>query len=203
MFSRNFFLSFFIFIFAVITANSTDLNKPLGVEFGTSKKDVEKMIEANDILILKDEEQTKYIRRLIVNGQLTDSHDVDAVHSETRLEFYKNKLMSSALFFKFDDEYKMNKAKEIYVDNIKNEFGEAQGQEKMLSYQLLTWSTPSTKILLNSNEKNNSLKLEFINEPMMAKKIKKEIDKKLYGEFEDPAKKTFIDGDYSKPKYGR
>lgn len=203
MFLKNIFLSFFILISFVFSANSTDLNKPLGFEFGASRKDIVKRIEENDILILRDEEQTKDIRRIILNGSLINTDTHDATHHETRLEFYKNKLMSSALFFKFEDDQILSDVKEKYVNDINNEFGEALSKEKMLSFELWTWNTSGTKILLNSDQNTKSLKLEYLNEPILTKKIEKDIDKKLYGESEDPAKKTFLDGDYSKPKYGK
>lgn len=203
MYLIKFFLFLAVFIFLSASGHTTDLNKPLGFEFGASKKDVKKMIEEKDILILRDEDQTKDIKRLIVNGSLNDAHVVSATHHETRLEFYKNKLMSSALFYKFEDSGELFDAKDEYLNRISDEFGEPTGMEKMLTYKLWTWNLATTRILLSSNNSSKSLKVEFLHEPLMSKKIEKEIDKKLYGEAEDPAKKTFIDGDFSKPKYGR
>lgn len=201
MILRSALFTFILFSFFILNAKSTDLSKPHGIEFGTSKKDAIKIIESSERSILEDEDQTKKIRRIRIDGSLVETLVTNANYYETRLEFFEHKLMSSSLFFTFLDDQQLMEAKDEYFKNISDEFGEASNTEKMLSYELWTWEISGTKILLSADKGSKSLKLEFLHEPIMAKKIEKEIDKKLYGEPVDPAKKTFIDGDYSRPTF--
>lgn len=202
MFSRNYLFIAFLFFSLITNASSMDLEKPLGFEFGSSKKDVEKEIESSSKIIINNEKQTKEIDRLIVDGSFVQTPVTNATHYETRYDFFRNDLMSSSLHFDFDSSTDLSSAQKQYEDLLVGSFGDPESTEKMLSYRLIMWKIDNTKILLSSNDSRKTLKLEFLYEPIMANKIEREIDKKVYGEFDDPGERTFIEGDYSRPTTG-
>ena len=175
-----------IFIFSLVvsfqisSAEGLDINNPHGIELGSSKKEAINLIESNNMIILENEKDSKDIRRIIFDGSLVNPEITNSDHHETRLEL---------------------KAQEQYLDYFKQKVGEATSSEKMLSYELWSWDIENYKILLNSNIKNKSLKVEYVYEPVLNKKIAKELDLKRKGPRGDPAREMFVDGTYSKPKY--
>ncbi|NIP29146.1 MAG: hypothetical protein GTO02_01210 [Candidatus Dadabacteria bacterium] len=185
-----------------VNAVETVINGPHGFGFGISKKDALEIIETNSKSILENEKDSKDIRRIIFDGSIVSLPINNSNHQETRLEFFKKKLMSSSLYYKFDNDVELSKAKEQYLEIVKSQFGEASQSEKMLSYELWSWEIPDIKILLNSNLRNKSLKIEYLYQPVVNKKIAKELnDKRKDGPAPDPAKEMFLDGTYTRPKY--
>ena len=203
MIFRNIFLYIVVFFLFPLSGFSTeaDVNKPHGFEFGSSKKEVVKIIEDSNKVILENEKDSKDVRRIVFDGSIVDLPISKTVQHETRLEFFKKKLMSSALNYKFNDDSELMNAVEEYLNYIKTHYGEASESEKMLSYELWTWRFPDIKILLNSNVKNKSLTIEYLYEPVRNKKIAKELKDKRKTPVGDPAKEMFLEGTYSRPKY--
>jgi len=59
---------------------------------------------------------------------------------------------------------------------------------------------PDIKLVLHTNEKNNTVKVEYTYKPVHQSRIEKELDTKRGTVHKDPATSMFLDGDYSKPK---
>ena len=62
-----------------------------------------------------------------------------------------------------------------------------------------TWHMPDIKLVLHTNEKNNTVKVEYTYKPVHQARIEKELDTKRGTIHKDPATQMFLDADYSKP----
>ena len=191
------------FSFQVLSEGEISVYKPHGIEFGSSKRDALEAIKESNRTILENEKDSKKVRRIIFDGSLVGVPISESSHYETRLEFFDKKLMSSALYFRFNDGIQLSSAKDRYIDYLSSQFGEALEREKLLSFEIWTWKIPDIKILLNSNVKSNNLKVEYIYQPVLSKKTEKELKVKRRSNPKpsDPAKEMFVDGTYSRPKY--
>ena len=94
-------LVLFFATFSINNLFAADLLNPHGFQLGTKQKEVEKELKSIDVKILEKEKQSKDMSRIIFEGALVKLPIEDTYHKETRLEFFKKKLMASSLFFKF------------------------------------------------------------------------------------------------------
>lgn len=172
----------------------------LGFEFGMSKDEAREQIKSHGGQVIKNEVDTKEIRTLAFNGAMTQL-PVDNMESVvTELEFFDDKLMSSALVVNDAPDSEFTNYRNSLIDYLNGKYGEPNNSEKMLTYHIWTWDLPDTKLVFSSNQNKGQLKLNYIYKPINQERIAKEIsEKRKGGERKNPADQMFKDGDYSRP----
>ena len=88
-----------------------NLRTPHGFEFGISKKDALNLIESSKLKVISDREYSNDLRKVVLDGSLSGVALDPPPDHETRLEFYKDNLMSSSILFSFEDENRFAFAK--------------------------------------------------------------------------------------------
>ena len=176
------------------------LRIPHGFEFGISRKDALNMIESSRLKVVSDRKYSKDLRKVVLGGSLTGVALDPLPDHETRLEFYKDKLMSSSILFSFEDESRFASAKSELVGSLTGVLGDAFKREKMFSYEVLSWDLSNTVVLANLNSQKKTIKVEYVHKPILAKKIAKDLHIKRREDFGDPARQMFIDNNFSAQK---
>ena len=177
-----------------------DLRTPHGFEFGISRKDALGVIESSKLKVVSDRKYSKDLRKVILGGSLAGVALDPLPDHETRLEFYKDKLMSSSILFSFEDESRFASAKNELVGNLTGVLGDAFKREKMFSYEVLSWDLSDTVVLANLNSRKKTIEVEYVHKPILEKKIAKDLHLKRREDFGDPAKQMFIDNNFSTNK---
>lgn len=190
--------TFLISVSAYAQDGSTSV---LGFEFGMSKDDAKKQIKSYGARIIKNDVDTKDIRTIVLSGTVSDIPLNSYENVSTELEFFDDKLMSSALVVKEapDDQY--NGYRDSILEYLQGTYGEPQNSEKMLSYRIWTWELENTRLVYSSNDSKNQLKVNYTFKPLNKKRITREIDEKRKGDDAEssPADQMFKDGNYSRP----
>lgn len=195
----------FIFLFSCIPYTSYGVEtNPFGFQFGMSNKSAKELVSSSDYKILHNEVDSKEVRIVIVNGLLVGPPVVLDEAPNTRLEFFDDKLMSVSMTLDSIEKERFGDTERRLADYLKSEYGEPSDSEKMFSYQLWSWNINDTELLMSSNDKKSSIKVEYSYKPIMEKKYQKELSakRKGYRIEKDPATQMFKDGNYSKPKFG-
>lgn len=173
----------------------------LGFEFGISKDDAKKQIKSYGARIIKNEVDTKEIRTIMLAGTVSDIQLNSYENVYTELEFFDDKLMSSALVVNdaLDDDY--DGYRDTLLEYLTERYGDPQNSEKMLSYHVWTWELEDTKLVYSSNDSKNRLKVNYTYKPLNKKKIAREIEEKREGDNAEssPADQMFKEGNYSRP----
>ncbi len=177
-----------------------DLRTPHGFEFGISRKDALGVIESSKLKVVSDRKYSKDLRKVILGGSLAGVALDSLPDHETRLEFYKDKLMSSSILFSFEDESRFASAKNELIGNLTGVLGDAFKREKMFSYEVLSWDLSDTVVLANLNSRKKTIEVEYVHKPILEKKIAKDLHLKRREDFGDPAKQMFIDNNFSTNK---
>ncbi len=177
-----------------------DLRTPHGFEFGISRKDALGVIESSKLKVVSDRKYSKDLRKVILGGSLAGVALDPLPDHETRLEFYKDKLMSSSILFSFEDESRFASAKNELIGNLTGVLGDAFKREKMFSYEVLSWDLSDTVVLANLNSRKKTIEVEYVHKPILEKKIAKDLHLKRREDFGDPAKQMFIDNNFSTNK---
>ncbi len=189
---------FMLFIsFTAIAVADNSGTAPLGFEFGMSEGDAKKQIKNHGREIVKNEKDSKEVRTIIFEGtvvELTREKDVD---QKTRLEFYKNKLMSSAVMLKTDDNLQFIDLQNEFLKHIVSKYGEPTATDNMLSYETWEWDIDHLAMILSANRDKGKLKLEYTYHPVATTKVKSELNLKRKGEYINPADRMFKHGNYS------
>ncbi len=176
------------------------LRTPHGFEFGISRKDALNMVESSMLKVVSDRKYSKDLRKVVLGGSLAGVALDPLPDHETRLEFYKDKLMSSSILFSFEDESRFASAKSELVGSLTGVLGDAFKREKMFSYEVLSWDLSDTVVLANLNSQKKTIKVEYVHKPILAKKIAKDLHIKRREDFGDPARQMFIDNNFSTQK---
>ncbi len=177
-----------------------DESIPHGFKFGTSRKDALSIIESHGVKIVSDSEYSDDLRKIVIGGSVPGvSSDTSPVH-ETRLEFYKDKLMSSSILLDFESESRFTSSARELIDELTNIFGGAFKREKMFSYEVLLWDLLNTKVLLNMNAQKQTVEIEYVDKRILDKKTAKDFERRRKKSPGDPAKEMFIDNNYSAKK---
>lgn len=178
----------------------TNNSAPLGFDFGISKKQAIEIIKNNGKEIMENSEDSKKIRTIIFDGAIVelplDAYKVDV---QTRLEFFNNKLMSSLLVLKPEDQSDHGDVADTMYKFLSSEYGDPDTKEKILDFYTWTWLQPEMKVVYTASSNNVELKVDYTYEPVSKKKAEKELKEKREGELTDPVKEMFIDGTYSRP----
>jgi len=188
-------------------AQKSDLS-PLGFQFGIKKKEAIKIIDSNGKRIVENNVDSKDIRTILMQGVIVNlPMDIEGKDVMTGLEFYDKKLLSTSLIFAAVDEAEKTQLENEFVDYCTQQYGEPVERDSMMHFTTTTWHMPDTKLVLHTNEKKNTVKVEYTYKPVHQAKFKDELDEKRGTKKIDPAREMFIEGDYSKPtgydeKYG-
>ncbi len=189
----------FLFPFP-LEGSQVNLRIPHGFEFGISKKDALNLIESSKLKVISDREYSNDLRKVVLDGSLSGVTLDPPPDHETRLEFYKDNLMSSSILFSFEDETRFAFAKSELVDDLANDLGDAFEREKMFSYEVLSWDFSDTVVLANVNSKKRTIEIEYIHKPVLEKKTAKDLRRKRREDPGDPARQMFIDSNFSAQK---
>ena len=189
----------FLFPFP-LEGSQVNLRIPHGFEFGISKKDALGLIESSKLEVLSDREYSKNLRKVVLGGSLSGVTLDPPPDHETRLEFYRDNLMSSSILFSFEDETRFAFAKSELVGDLANVLGDTFKREKMFSYEVLSWDLSDTVVLASLNSKKRTIEIEYIYKPVLEKKTAKDLHLKRREDFGDPARQMFIDNNFSAQK---
>jgi len=197
--------SFLFFLFMVIglplysMAENSDLS-PLGFQFGINKKEAIKVIDSNGKRIVENQVDSKKIRTILMQGVIVSLPiEVDGVDVMTGLEFYKKELLSTSLIFAAVDASEKTELEKEFTDYFTEQYGEPVERSSMLYFTTTTWHMHDIKLVLHTNEKKNTVKVEYTYKPVHQSKFEDELDDRRGTIKSDPAKEMFLDGDYSKP----
>ncbi len=182
--------------FTNVSAENTDM-APLGFKFGMSNGDAKKQIKNNGFSIIKNEKDSKEVRTIIFDGAIVDLAGISAVDQKTRLEFFQNKLMSSAVMFQTSDDLEFIDIQNAILKKIVSKLGEPDATDNMFSYETWEWDTDDTRLILSANRDKGKLKVEYTHHPVAIKKVETELNLKRKGEIKNPADQMFKDGNYS------
>lgn len=173
---------------------------PLGFEFGISKKDAKKVITANGKRIIEEKKDSKKIRTIVMQGVIVDLPvNPNGLDVRTGLEFFDKKLLSSSLTFRAEDSPTEEWLEEAFTEYYYDRYGEPVEVDEMMHFKTWTWELPKVKLVLHTNTKDNIVKVDYTYEPIRRARYEKELSKRRGDKPVDPAKKMFLDGDYSKP----
>lgn len=197
--------SFLFFLFIVIglpiysMAENSDIS-PLGFQFGINKKEAMKVIDSNGKRIVENQVDSKDIRTIIMQGVIvTLPIDTDGKDVMTGLEFYNKKLLSTSLIFAAVDASEKTELEKEITHYLTEQYGEPVERSSMLYFTTTTWHMHDIKLVLHTNEKKNTVKVEYTYKPVHQSKIEDELDERRGTIKKDPATQMFLDGDYSKP----
>lgn len=175
---------------------------PLGFNFGISDDDAEDIIESSGKRIMDNKVDSKEIRTIVMQGMIvTLPLDLEGRDVSTGLEFYDDKLLSSSLMLTAKDQFEESQLRNEFMKYLTDKYGEPSSSDSMLYFKTWTWNMPDVKLVFHTNQKKNTIKVDYTYEPYNQAKREEELDKLRGTEAKDPAKQMFIDGDYSKPKY--
>jgi len=180
-------------------AQKSDLS-PLGFQFGINKKEATRIIDSNGKRIVENKVDSKKIRTILMQGVIVNLPvEVDGVDVMTGLEFYDKKLLSTSLIFAATNEAEKIELEDEFVDYFTQEYGEPVERDSMMYFTTTTWHMNDLKLILHTNNRKNTVKVEYTYKPVQDAKIEDELDQRRGTIKSDPATQMFLDGDYSKP----
>lgn len=186
-----------VIIFPLALQAEQTLKSPLGFEFGTDKDDVKKIINSNGVDILHNSVDTKKIRLIRFPGVFAELPVQNAKQVFTELEFFDDKLMSSAVLINSREPETDSK---LLLDHLKESYGDPVNSEQMLTYYVWTWEFEDTKMVFSKDSNSGNLKLNYIYKPINQKRIAREIQRKRDGDVKSPADQMLKEGNYSRPR---
>ncbi len=189
--------SVFFFLPFPLEGSQVNLRIPHGFEFGISRKDALSLVESSKLEVVSDRKYSNDIRKVVLGGSLSGVAFDPPPDHETRLEFYKDNLMSSSILFSFEDETRFASAKNELVGNLADVLGNTFEREKMFSYEVLSWNFSDTVVLASLNSKKRTIEIEYIHKPVLEKKTAKDLRRKRRDDPGDPARQMFIDSNFS------
>ncbi len=195
----------FLFVFSVsmvsfyAQATQIDTNAPHGFLFGMSKKDALQQIESLGLKVKSDQKYSNNMRKIAISGSVTlgGLALLPLPDHETRLEFYKDNLMSSSILFNFEDSDGFTSAKKSVVLSLFDTLGGSFSREKVFSIEVLSWNLKDAIVLANLNPGKKTIEIEYIHREVLTEKTEKDLERKRRGDPGDPAKEMFIDNDFS------
>ena len=186
----------FLFPFP-LEGSQVNLRIPHGFEFGISREDALNLVESSKLEVVSDRKYSNSLRKVVLGGSLSGVALDPPPDHETRLEFYKDNLMSSSILFSFEDETRFAFAKSELVGDLASVLGDTFEREKTFSYEVLSWNLSDTVVLASLNSKKKTIEIEYIHKPVLEKKTAKDLRRKRRGDPGDPAREMFIDSTFS------
>ncbi|MGB3365419.1 MAG: hypothetical protein WBB48_11660 [Thermodesulfobacteriota bacterium] len=182
-------------------AQQSDLS-PLGFKFGIDKGDAMKVIDSRGKRIVEDQKDHKDMRVILMQGVIVNLPiDESGKDVMTELEFYNKKLLSTSLVFAATDEVERTELETDFDKHFTAEYGDPVERDSMMYFTTTTWHIPDIMLILHTNSKNNTVKVEYKYKPGHQAKFEDELDYKRGTIKTDPATQMFLDGDYSKPTF--
>lgn len=173
---------------------------PLGFQFGINKKKANKIIDSNGKRIVSENKDSKDMRVILMQGVIVELPvDVAGKDVMTELEFYDKKLLSTSLVFASADESEKIQLETEFDQYFVSQYGEPVERDSMLHFTTATWHTPDVMLVLHTNDKDHSVKIQYKYKPGLADRFEDNLDFKRGTIRSDPAKEMFLEGDYSKP----
>ncbi len=198
-------ISFLVFIFTIISlggmaySQQGDLS-PLGFKFGIDKKEAKEVIDSSGKRIVMDEEDSKEMIVIVMQGVIVNLPiDISGKDVMTELEFYKKKLLATSLIFAATDENEKAAIESDFVQYFTSEYGEPVERETVMHFTTTSWDIPEVKLVMYTDNKDNTVKIQYKYIPGHRAKFEEELDKKRGTVKTDPATQMFLEGDYSKP----
>ncbi|MCY3986060.1 MAG: hypothetical protein OXF23_03335 [Candidatus Dadabacteria bacterium] len=189
----------FFFSFSV-EGSQTNRENPHGFKFGISRKDAFDLIEFSNLKVVSNHKYSNDLRKIVLSGSLSGV-TLDPIPShETRLEFYKDKLMSSSVLFSFEEPSRFLSAKSKLIGSLADVLGDRFDREKMFSYEVLSWDLLDTVVLATLNFKKKTIEIEYVHKPILEQKTAKDLRRKRREDPGDPAKQMFLDSNFSAQK---
>ncbi|HSE82997.1 MAG TPA: hypothetical protein VLB01_00445 [Thermodesulfobacteriota bacterium] len=186
------------FAFSRVENGNSDFTG-LGFLLGTEKDDAVKIIKSDRREILENSVDSKEIRTIVVEGAFVElPFNINNTDLKTRLEFYDDKLMSSSLILKPNDESDQAKLGADLTGLLISLYGEPGRKEEMLQFVTWTWQRSDVTVILSANLENGMMKVENIYVPVNQARKDEEFEDSQK-EKSNPAKEMFLDGTYSKP----
>ena len=173
---------------------------PHGFEFGVSKKDALNLIESSNLKVVSNRKYSNDLQKIVLSGSLSGVTLDPLPGHETRLEFYKGKLMSSSVLFSFEEKSRFMSAKSNLVGGLADKLGDSFDREKMFSYEVMSWDLPDTVVLATLNSKKKTIEIEYVHKPILEQKTAKDLRRKRREDPGDPAKQMFLDSNFSAQK---
>lgn len=197
--------SFLLMIFTIISVSGiaysqqADLS-PLGFKFGIDKKDAQKVIDSKGKRIVLDEEDSKEMRVIVMQGVIVNLPiDVAGKDVMTELEFYKKKLLSTSLIFAATDENEKTAIESDFIRHFTSKYGEPVERESVMHFTTTSWDIPEVKLVMFTDNEDNTVKIQYKHIPGLRTRFEDELDDKRGTVHTDPATQMFLEGDYSKP----
>ncbi|MGI9535211.1 MAG: hypothetical protein ACR2NW_09700, partial [Thermodesulfobacteriota bacterium] len=187
----------FLIINPSVYSEEININKPFGFNFGMSSKNAKKLINSNNKEILKNEVDSKDIRTILFDGIIVEYPSIIETDKKTRLEFYKDKLMSALIVLKNLSSNQFTDIQNEFITDIETEFGEANSKDNMLSFDIWKWNIDEIKLILSTNRNKGEVKLEYTYIPIAESKVDNELEVKRKGKLKNPADQMFKDGNFS------
>lgn len=183
----------------ISVAEQADLT-PLGFKFGINKKEAKKVIDSKGKRIYKDEKDSKEMRIILMQGVIVDLPiEADGKDVMTELEFYKKKLLSTSLVFNATDEVEKDQLEAEFDQHFTEKYGEPYERDSMMYFDTTTWHIPDVMLILHTNNKANTVQVEYKYKPGLEARFEDDLDVKRGTIHKDPATQMFLEGDYSKP----
>ena len=180
-------------------AQGNDLS-PLGFKFGINKKEAKNIIDSRGKRIVRENKDSKDMRVIVMQGVIVDLPvDVAGKDVMTELEFYDKKLLSTSLLFASADESEKVEIENEFDQYFVSQYGEPVERDSMLHFTTATWHTTDVLLVLHTNKKDHSLKIQYKYKPGLAERFEDDLDSKRGTVHKDPAKQMFLEGDYTKP----
>lgn len=178
----------------------TDHSAPLGFNFGISKKEAIEIIKNNGKEITENSEDSKKIRTIIFADTIVDLPlDAYKVDVKTRLEFFDDKLLSTSLILKPENQSEHGDVADTMYKFLSTEYGDPDTKEKVLNFYTWAWLQPELKVVFTASRNSVELKVGYTYEPLSKSRAEKELERKREGPQSDPVKEMFIDSTYSRP----
>ena len=187
----------FIVAVSPVSADDDMDPSPLGFKFGISDGEAKKKIKNNGYKIIKNDMDSKEVRTIVFDGAIVEHTGISVFDKKTRLEFFNNKLMSSAVMIQTTDDLKFIDVQNDILKKIVSKYGEPDATDNMFSYETWEWDTDHTSLILSANRDKGKLKVEYTYHAVATKKVEAELNLKRKGEYKNPADQMFKDGNYS------
>jgi hypothetical protein len=198
-------INFIVIIFTIISFNGMAYSQegdlsPLGFKFGIDKKEAKKVIDSKGKRIVMDEEDSKEMIVIVMQGVIVNLPiDISGKDVMTELEFYKKKLLATSLIFAATDENEKAAIESDFVQHFTSEYGEPVERETVMHFTTTSWDIPEVKLVMYTDNKDNTVKIQYKHIPGHQAKFEEELDEKRGTVKTDPATQMFLEGDYSKP----
>ena len=131
------------------------------------------------------------MRVILMQGVIVELPvDVAGKDVMTELEFYDKKLLSTSLVFASADESEKIQLETEFDQYFVSQYGEPVERDSMLHFTTATWHTPDVMLVLHTNDKDHSVKIQYKYKPGLADRFEDNLDFKRGTIRSDPARRA-------------